>query len=569
MLERIEMQSFRNRTKPRAAYEVQSLYGSVPLTLGLFLVAGLLFATPSVAGPYNDPGISPSVMTRWASAVDSIVRGPLDIAQPGLGLASAGIAANALGASIADPADTVSLGDGGSTTLFFDLGISDGPDVDFAVFENGFFSPGGFFGEFAYVEVSSDGSTFVRFPTDTTNPFAVFSFDTVDPTEYFGVAGRHQIGLGTGFDLSDLAADPAVLNGDLDLSFVRYVRVVDVIGDGSTFDSNGNPLYDPYATAFATGGFDLEAIGVVHVPETNLHLGMLAGLLCLSLSRPRPRKSRHGAGSVRAPQGRALSACALALLGLSAVGLVAAHSASALTVDFEDQGLGPNAFLNGSTVSGSFVSGGVAFENNYNPTFNSFSGYAISTMTDTTTPGFGNQFSAFAGSGAGGSSTYGVAFFAGSITLPTQTIVAGAEFTNTTYAALSMRDGDAFAKQFGGVSGDDADFFRLLVEGVDGGGVSTGTVELMLADYRFSDNAQDFILDTWQFLDLTGLGRVKELRFSFESSDVGAFGINTPTYFAIDNLVTIPEPGTALLLGVGLAGIAVRNRRRDVKTSAR
>ncbi|HEB89007.1 MAG TPA: DUF4465 domain-containing protein, partial [Deltaproteobacteria bacterium] len=70
-------------------------------------------------------------------------------------------------------------------------------------------------------------------------------------------------------------------------------------------------------------------------------------------------------------------------------------------------------------------------------------------------------------------------------------------------------------------------------------------------------------LDQWVFQDLSSLGLVKELGFSFESSDVGSFGINTPQYFAIDNLTTIPEPGTALLFGLGLFWIASTGRREE------
>jgi len=202
----------------------------------------------------------------------------------------------------------------------------------------------------------------------------------------------------------------------------------------------------------------------------------------------------------------------------------------------------------------------VFFENTYFPSFDSFSGFVASTTTDTTTPGFINQFSNITGSGANGSAGFGLAFGSGRIVLPSLQIVLGAEFTNTTFAALSMLNGDAFAKTFGGLTGDDPDFFRLLIEGIDDFGGSTGIVELMLADYRFAENGLDFVLDQWIFQDLTSLGLVKEIHFSFESSDVGAFGINTPLYFAIDNLVTIPEPGPSLLFGLGLAALAFGRR---------
>jgi hypothetical protein len=240
------------------------------------------------------------------------------------------------------------------------------------------------------------------------------------------------------------------------------------------------------------------------------------------------------------------------------VGIFLANPAFSLTATFDDLGLttvAPGSVLDPATSGGSFTSGGITFLND-----GSFSGFSASTTMDSTTPGFGNQYSNITGSGAGGSAGFGVAFSDSTIILSTPHTVLGADFTNTTYAALSMRDGDAFAKQFGGPTGDDPDFFRLLIEGIDDLGASTGIVELMLADYRFVDGSLDFIRDQWVFLDLAGLGVVSELRFGFESSDIGSFGINTPTYFAIDNLVTVPEPSLALLMGLGLAGLASGRR---------
>jgi hypothetical protein len=240
-----------------------------------------------------------------------------------------------------------------------------------------------------------------------------------------------------------------------------------------------------------------------------------------------------------------------------------ANPAFSSTATFDDLGLTtlpPGAFLDPPTSGGSFTSGGITFQND-----GSYSGFSASTTMDSTTPGFGNQYSNITGSGAGSSAGFGVAFSNSTILLSTPQIVLGAEFTNTTYAALSMRNGDAFAKQFGGATGDDPDFFRLVIEGVDSLGGSTGIIEFMLADYRFADGSLDFILDEWILLDLTGLGIVSELRFDFESSDVGGSGINTPTYFAIDNLVTVPEPSATLLIGLGLVALA-SGRRTNANT---
>lgn len=524
--------------------------------LGSGLVCLLGSAGPSAAGPYTDPGYSAGSMVDWGTAVDEVIRGPLDIDKPGLGTVSFGTAQNVIGTATGNPLDTLSLGDGGSITVYLESGIGNGPGDDFAVYENGFFDLNGLFAELAYVEVASNGVDFARFDSDTTNPFLVWSFDSLDPTEYHGLAGRHEAGLGTGFDLEDLSLDPLVISGAINLYDVQYVRLVDVVGDGSTVDSTGNPIYDPYATPYDAGGFDLEAVGVIHVPEPEFFVGLLTGILGLVLLVGVFRF----AGFAGFVHGRPSNRIRATLLSSSLALMTFAMPAGALTATFDDLGLGTESTLNGSTLSGGYTSGGLFFENNYTAAFDSFTGFAASTTTDTTTPGFENQFSNITGAGADGSAGFGLAFLDGRIVLPELEIVLGAEFTNTTYAALSMLNGDAFAKQFGGASGDDPDFFRLLIEGIDSVGASTGFVELMLADYRFSDNGLDFVLDQWVFLDLTSLGLVKELRFSFESSDVGSFGINTPVYFAIDNLTTVPEPGTALLLGLGLVWVASGRR---------
>ena len=104
-----------------------------------------------------------------------------------------------------------------------------------------------------------------------------------------------------------------------------------------------------------------------------------------------------------------------------------------------------------------------------------------------------------------------------------------------------MQNGDSFAKKFGGTSGTDEDFFKLTVTGLDNNGVEIDALEIFLADFRFANSEDDYILEDWVEVDLTPLADAASLEFTLDSSDVGESGINTPTYFAVDN-IQLTEP---------------------------
>jgi hypothetical protein len=257
------------------------------------LLVILATGSAGVANACLEVGYDPLLMAAWADDIAAAQRGPLDIANPGLGFPTHGAPSDALGPASGASGDVFSLGDGGSLTAVVSAGIWDGPGDDLAIYENGFLSLDGLFAEFAYVEVSSDGSRFARFPSSTTNTLPVPSFGSVDPCDYDGLAGDKPIYEGTGFDLADLGGHSLVSSGQLDLQNVTHVRVVDVIGDGSTLDAGGLPIHDPYATAFDTGGFDIEAIGVLHAPEPTLTGALTAG--CAVLALLARRRSHSGA----------------------------------------------------------------------------------------------------------------------------------------------------------------------------------------------------------------------------------------------------------------------------------
>lgn len=242
--------------------------------------------------------------------------------------------------------------------------------------------------------------------------------------------------------------------------------------------------------------------------------------------------------------------------------------ASAGLITFDSLSPGPSGVDNGSSLHGGFTDGGAFFQNvftDFGGGFTSWSGFALSNVNAPSTPGFGNQYAVYGdGSGRGGAGNYLVLFDNNEddrVNLGPGQSVLGLHVNNTAYAALSMRDGDPFAKKFGGVSGSDPDFFRLTILGRDAGGGATGSVDVHLADYRSADPAGDVILAQWTYVDLSALApATRSLHFSFASSDNGAFGMNTPAYVAIDDVVVVPEPSAGALLLAGLVWLRRRGR---------
>lgn len=204
-----------------------------------------------------------NIIVGWADRVEAFNPGPQDISNVGSPAASYGSANEALGYAEGNSADVVSLGDGGSITLGFPFPLMNGPGPDFAVFENSFTDD---FLEFAHVEVSSDGVNFIRIPSHSLVQTSTQTggFGNTNTTEIHNLAGKYRQGFGTPFDLEDLADSSGI-----DLDSVLFVRIVDVVGsidpEYGTYDNYGNLINDPFPTGFESGGFDLDAVGMINV----------------------------------------------------------------------------------------------------------------------------------------------------------------------------------------------------------------------------------------------------------------------------------------------------------------
>ena len=231
----------------------------------------------------------------------------------------------------------------------------------------------------------------------------------------------------------------------------------------------------------------------------------------------------------------------------------------------------PGTLSPGQSVSTPWSSAGVAFSNTFGvDSFGGFDyeywyGFAYSNVVDTTDPAFTNQYASYPGGGYQ-SSTYAVAYADGAaITLPVATTVAGMRIANTTYAALTMLEGDEYGFADPLPSGG---WFTTTATGKLAGN-PTSTATFYLADLR--GESPPGILATWAWFDLTALGTVDTIEFTFDGSDQGPFGLNTPAYFAMDDLTVtaVPEPSTWTLLAAGAATVlfAARRAARSRRTS--
>ena len=210
------------------------------------------------------------------------------------------------------------------------------------------------------------------------------------------------------------------------------------------------------------------------------------------------------------------------------------------TATFDDVALGANGYWQGESGDNEMFSGGWIFTNYYMPEYMFWGGFTASNHTDLNQSGLSAQYTAATGAGYDGTTQYGVAYCMGVQTDVYASdgqahTVTGCYVTNNLWAYQNMHDGDATATPFGGTTGNDPDWFKLTATGKNANGQTIGTAEFYLADYRFANNDEDYIINTWEWFDLTSLGAVHTISFSLSSSKNNSGGMITPAYFCIEN----------------------------------
>ena len=209
---------------------------------------------------------------------------------------------------------------------------------------------------------------------------------------------------------------------------------------------------------------------------------------------------------------------------------------NAVTATLENLYLDSESYWNGSKGNGYFLSGSYKFHNTAYPDHNTYMDCTYSNQTATTYSGLQDQWRNIVGKGYDNSENYGIDFpQQGTIDVLNKDngdIIRGFYVTNTAWAYDAIKNGDGMSTVAGGFQ--KGDYFRLIVKGKKADGTES-QVTYYLADYRAEKEADRYIVNTWQWVDLSSLGEVKSVSFKMEGTKKNKYGLTTPAYFAFDN----------------------------------
>ncbi|TWU50776.1 PEP-CTERM motif protein [Rubripirellula tenax] len=235
----------------------------------------------------------------------------------------------------------------------------------------------------------------------------------------------------------------------------------------------------------------------------------------------------------------------------------------------------------GNDISSTFSAGGVAFNNTFNDAFASFQGFALSQrgLSQWSSGSFaeffnGNDTVSANGIGNFASSRWVVAFgdysgpddplanIASIMEAPANSVFDSLYVNNTRTTTHVLTTGNSSARAFGSINQDEKFTARFI--DLSPGSNGSNFVEVELASFVNATSTLS-IVDDWMRVDLSGLGGATRIGIDFTSTDEGAFGLNTPAYVAVDNIlvVSVPEPSTWLMLAMGCGMLGWRIKRRQ------
>ncbi len=207
----------------------------------------------------------------------------------------------------------------------------------------------------------------------------------------------------------------------------------------------------------------------------------------------------------------------------------------AVAATFDDNYLAPDSYFDGDNADDVYYSGSYAFHVAHHGT-NWYDGYAMSNKTSTAYSGLGDMWNSAVGHGADNSAAYAVYYPAyGSDSYIEVTndlegdVIKGTWIALSAYTKKAVTDGLYGAKKFA-----TGDWLKITAKGTDAEGATT-SADLYLIDFRSQDETQHSILDNWYWWDLSSLGKVVKVTFSFTGSDTGVYGLNTPSFACFDN----------------------------------
>ena len=245
-----------------------------------------------------------------------------------------------------------------------------------------------------------------------------------------------------------------------------------------------------------------------------------------------------------------------------ALGLISAINVNAQTLTFESLTLADDSSYYKDVTGTDWSTGPATFQYDWNPNWGGYwnGGSSYTNMTDSTHGDYSNLYGCIAHTGINLSNNYVTMKDGAKVTFSNNTTALSGFFvTNTTYAWKSIKHGDAFARKFGDTTntfsggliaqGEYPDWFKVIVRGYSNGFLLTDSVQFYLADYRAAGTANDYAVKNWQYVDCSTLGQVDSVVFYLKSSDTGQFGMNTPGFFSIDNMVLSSTVGINELTG--------------------